>query len=115
MPAYLIALVEVTDAQAYAQYVLHSPRAIGRFGGRFIVRGSEPTALEGPAPDRRIVVVEFPSREAALAFYHSDEYRRVRALRERAGNGQFFVVDGSPPDQWQAALAASNALSLPGD
>lgn len=113
MPGYLIALIEVTDPERYREYVKHSPRAIGRFGGRFLVRGGAITALEGPAPERRIVVIEFPSREDALAFYGSDEYRKVRRLREGAGRGQFFVVDGYPGGDWQAALAASNALSLP--
>ena len=97
MPAYLIARVDVTDWNQYREYTKATPAAIERFGGKFIVRGGELVTLEGPPETRRVVIIEFPSLERAKAFYHSEEYTRVRKLREGAATGQFFAIDGYAP------------------
>ena len=114
MTAYIIARVEVRDWDRYRDYMKHTPRVIARFGGQFIVRGAEIHTFEGPPETRRIVVIEFPSLEQAKAFYASDEYGAVKALREGAGEGQFMAMDGFDPAAWAEMLAASQALDPPG-
>lgn len=94
MPGYLIARIAVTDLEQYREYMKASPGAIEEAGGRFLARGGEITTLEGPEETHRIVLVEFPTAEAARAFYHSDRYTAIRRLREGAATGQFIVVAG---------------------
>ncbi len=67
---------------------------IAKFGGRFIARGGRTATLEGPEETCRVVLIEFPSFERASAFYHSDEYKQVKQLREGAANGTFILVEG---------------------
>ena len=112
MVAYMIALVDVTDPDRYANYTKHTARIIDRFGGRFIARGGIVTMLEGDPETRRVVIVEFPSRQAALDFYDSDEYGLARA--ERAGAAQFqgFIVDEMPEADWLAAVEAAKQHSF---
>jgi uncharacterized protein (DUF1330 family) len=110
MTAYLIARVNVTDAEKYREYVKHTPRVVALHGGRFIVRAMESVTLEGPEQKLRTVVMEFPSLEHARAFYHSPEYAPVKALRAGAGDAQLIAVEGYPRAEWEAALAASEAL-----
>jgi uncharacterized protein (DUF1330 family) len=50
--------------------------------------------LEGSADNRRVVLVEFPSMEAARAFYNSPEYQQAKAIREPASAAQFVIVQG---------------------
>ncbi len=59
MPAYVIARVKVTDPDQYGKYRAVTPGAVAEFGGKFIVRGGEMETLEGPAEDRRVVIIEF--------------------------------------------------------
>ncbi len=99
MPAYIIARVDVTDWDRYREYTKATPAAIEHFGGRFIVRGGEMITLEGPEETRRLVVIEFPSLERAKEFFQSEEYSRVKKLREGAATGQFVVIDGYPGTQ----------------
>ena len=94
MPAYIIVRVQVTDWERYRQYTKATPTVIEKFGGRFIVRGGETTALEGPPETARLVVIEFPSLDQAKAFYGSEEYSQVKKLREGAATGQFLAVEG---------------------
>jgi uncharacterized protein (DUF1330 family) len=94
MPAYIIGRVHVTDWSRYAEYMKVSPGVIAQFGGRFLARGGESRTLEGAPETDRVVLIEFPTFEAANQFYHSEEYRQIKALREGAATAHFFVMDG---------------------
>ena len=52
--------------------------------------------LEGQWQPQRVVVVEFPSFEAAQAFYDSESYRKARAAREGLAEFDMLVVEGLP-------------------
>ena len=58
------------------------------------MRGGDVTALEGEPPDGRVVLLEFRSVEAALAWYHGDAYAQARALRAQVARARMYVVDG---------------------
>ena len=82
MAAIVVAQVKVTDPAAYENYKPLAKEAIEAFGGRYHVRGSMPIALEGDAPDRRFVIVEFDSVEQAKACYNSAIYLKAREARD---------------------------------
>ena len=112
MSAYMIARIKVTDPSQYSEYLKHTPRVIDEHGGRFIARSAEVQTLEGETETRRVVVIEFPSVEAAEGFYNSDAYGLAKALREGAADGQFIIVDEMSDEAWQSALSASQELSF---
>ncbi len=97
MPAYIVALIEVTDPTRYAEYVKATPAAIARFGGRFLARAGRTETLEGPEEKRRVIIIEFPSLDQAKAFYDSAEYQQVRELRRDAAIGTLILIEGSAP------------------
>jgi uncharacterized protein (DUF1330 family) len=94
MPAYLVADVDVHDPERYAEYVRLASGTVDEHGGRYLVRGGETEALEGDWSPRRLIVIEFPSRAAARAWYDSPRYREARAVRQSCSRGDFVVVDG---------------------
>jgi uncharacterized protein (DUF1330 family) len=49
--------------------------------------------LEGAAMES-VVITEFPSIEAARAWYESPAYREVRRLRHLAADYRAFIVEG---------------------
>jgi uncharacterized protein (DUF1330 family) len=94
MAAYVIAQVEVTDAQTFEQYRREVPATLAPFGGRFIVRGGDSVTLEGDWQPKRLVVLEFPDRAAAKAWWDSEVYAAPKALRQRSARTQLLIVDG---------------------
>ena len=64
-------------------------------GGRFLVRGAALTVQEGEWPHPRLVVIEFPSREAAEGWYQSPAYQQLMPLRLRSTVGNLVIVDGA--------------------
>ena len=94
MAAYLLVDCEVTDPARYDAYKSLAAVAIARHGGRYLVRGGETVVLEGDWTPRRVVVVEFPTLDAARGFYDSSDYRAARDAREGAANMQMVAVAG---------------------
>jgi uncharacterized protein (DUF1330 family) len=95
MTAYVIFEGEVTDPVRYEEYKPRAAASIAAAAGRYLVRGGEIEVLEGDAPAGRTVVLEFPTRQAAVDWYRGEEYAAVRPLREGAATvARMYVVDG---------------------
>ena len=91
----IIAYVDVTDPQQYEQYKVLSSRAMQAHGAEVLVRGGKTEPLEGEWAPARVVVLKFPSYEAAKAFYASEEYLAARQSREHAAKMNMIVVEGT--------------------
>jgi uncharacterized protein (DUF1330 family) len=94
VPAYVIYQGEVTDPQRYEEYKTQASASILAAGGRYVVRAGDIEALEGEPPPGRTVVLEFPDRDAAVAWYRGARYTEARKLRHGAAVARMYVVDG---------------------
>lgn len=94
MSAYIVVSVEITDPIRYEDYRKTVLPTIEAYGGRFLVRGGKMEVLEGSRPQRRIVIVEFPSSERARAWWHSPEYAAPKALRQATSHTEMILVEG---------------------
>jgi uncharacterized protein (DUF1330 family) len=90
----VISRVAIRDAEVMERYVAQAPATVAEFGARYLVRANAASALEGSWDDDRIVVPGFPTREAALAWYHSPRYRDLRDLRWSAATAAILLADG---------------------
>jgi uncharacterized protein (DUF1330 family) len=97
MKAYVIAAETVNGEAMFDAYRKEVPATLVPFGGSFIARGGRLTTLEGEWPHPRLVVIEFPSRDAAEAWYASEAYKKIISLRHKSSVGNLLViVDGAP-------------------
>ena len=96
MSAYLICMVRVDDVDTYKKYTARTPALIEKHGGRFLVRGGAVEAIEGEPFHDRLVVLEFPSKEAVHEFYQSPEYQEVLKIRHASSNSRFLLAEGTP-------------------
>jgi len=92
--AYIIANVSVTNPQQYEEYKKWSSAAMQAHGAEVCVRGGKVEVLEGDWSPERLVVLKFPSVEAARRFNESPEYGRARAARQGAAVMRMVVVEG---------------------
>ncbi len=96
--AYVISAVEgFEDEATVRRYAELTGPAVEHFGGRFIVSNAGPVVAEGESPSNHLSIAEFPSIEAAMAWYDSPEYAEARALTPAAFRGRtlMFVEGGS--------------------
>ena len=94
MAAYVIAEIDITNPEGYKAYTQAVPATIARYGGRFIVRGGAAEVLEGDWPPLRRVILEFPSADAARAWWDSPEYEKPRAMRRANSTGRLILLEG---------------------
>lgn len=98
MVAYVVVDAEVLDPAKYEEYRKIAPQAIAKYGGRYLARGGQTAILEGDWRPNRMIILEFPSVEAARSFYTSVEYTAARRARGGAVKMDMIIVDGVPPD-----------------
>jgi uncharacterized protein (DUF1330 family) len=95
MKYYSIAEIDVTDQSWVAVYIRDVTPMVERAGGRYLARTSKLEKIEGERPRPQIaLVIEWPSREAAVAFYESAEYRPYRESRLAGATNRFLLVAG---------------------
>ena len=94
MAAYVIVNIEINDAQQYEVYKSMAPESIEAYGGKYIVRGGPIDILEGRWTPRRVVILEFPDKRAALNWWNSSEYADAKAMRNACAYSELVVVEG---------------------
>lgn len=92
--AYIIANVRVTDPVQYEEYRKWSSAAMQAYNAEVCVRGGKVEVLEGDWTPERVVILKFPSIDAAKVFYDSPEYRQGRAARANAAVMRMVLVEG---------------------
>jgi uncharacterized protein (DUF1330 family) len=93
MPAYIVVNATITDPALLDEYVAAAGATLGNHQVKPLVVTNEAEVLEGDAGER-VVVLEFPSRDAALAWYRSPEYQAVIGKRLNSTKGFLTLVDG---------------------
>ena len=95
MKYYCVAELNITDQSWLPDYVKHVTEMIERRGGRYLARTPNIEKLEGERPSPQIfLLLEWPSRDAAMAFYESDEYKPYRQSRQRGASNELLLVAG---------------------
>lgn len=98
MTAYAVAhLRRVALGPPIAEYLERIDATLAPFGGRFLVHGGDRTVLEGSWPGD-LVVIAFPDRARACAWYGSEAYQRILPLRTRNAEGDVILVPGVGED-----------------
>jgi len=98
MAAYVIFDVGPSDRDALKPYLEKAFDTLVPYGGKVIARTSnieirEATHGQGWRPTR-ILIIEFPSVDAARSWYDSPEYQEILPIRLRASKDNMVIVDG---------------------
>lgn len=98
MKAYGVAVLKSVDlGPEIIGYLEGIDATLAPFGGRFLIHGDPPERLEGSwAGD--LIVIEFPNRASARAWYASSAYQAILPLRTRNSIGDVILIDGVSAD-----------------
>ena len=118
MVAHIISVTkQYPDPRTMGPFGQGVEETLARYGGRYqsALRHRVAT-LEGDwHPPKGVVILEFPSYEQALAWYHSPEYAPLRELLMATGRFDVILVDGMsdadpgigrPHDAWKSERIA---------
>ena len=93
MKALMIIQASITDLEKFKTYSMKAPSLIKQFGGKYICMRTESEQLEGKLDDRKIVISEWSSMDAARKFWHSQEYQDLKELRKDAATINVYIIE----------------------
>ena len=93
MAGYLIANYRITNPETYEAYPPAVMPTLNAHGGEVLVADYASEPIEGE-PSSVTVVVRFPSKESARAWYDSPEYQKIIHLRTDNSEGIVVFADG---------------------
>ncbi len=86
--------LEVTDPAALETYKNSVGPVVAKYGGRYRVLGGAMTAFEGSWQPRYPVIIEFDDADKARAWYNSEDYSALKALRQSAVVCNAVLIEG---------------------
>ena len=98
MNAYLVLDFSVNDPENFREYMMNIPAFIEKYEGFYIVKGGNPTNVEGDWNPERFVIIEFPSRDKANEFLEDPECRKLLEVRINSTTSKMILVDGVSPE-----------------
>lgn len=90
---YWVVFADVLDPEGYKAYVAENAVAFRKYDAHFLVRAGKRDPAEGN-PRSRVVVIEFPSFQAAQDCYRSPEYVAAMALRQGMSVMDLAITEG---------------------
>ena len=90
----IVNIVRIRDRQKFNEYVVGHIPTVEKFGGKFLVKGVPGEVLEGSWESNLIVVHEFPSTQHFKDWYHSEEYRPWKVLRQSSADVNVILTEG---------------------
>jgi len=91
---WVVAYHEVKNQEAWQAYAKLASPAIERAGGKYLARGN-PSQVHEAGLNQRVVLIEFPSLQAAIACHDGKPYEE--ALKHLAGGAvkrDLRIVEG---------------------
>jgi uncharacterized protein (DUF1330 family) len=99
MAVYLIARFTIHDRASYDQYDAAFMDVFAKFDGKLLSVDEAPVVMEGAFDFTRSVLIEFPTKAAAMAWATSPEYRAIAKHRIEGSTGEVIMVqsfEGAP-------------------
>jgi uncharacterized protein (DUF1330 family) len=95
-PTYVVVdISKVTDPEGFKALGPKAGPAMAAFGGKYVIRTENITAVDGTPPNR-FVVIGFDSLEKAKAFWASPAQKEVDAIRMKTLQSRVFYAEGMP-------------------
>lgn len=90
----VLAVTPMTDTWV-ADYIGPANRLVAKHGGKYLARTATHEQLEGAAdPAALRIVIEWPTREAAVSFMNDPDYAPHLKARTKGSTSFHFLIDG---------------------
>ena len=95
MKYYSVLAVTPINEDWIPDYIDPANRLVAQYGGKYLARTSSHEQLEGERDDAALrIVIEWPSKEAAIGFMNDAEYAPHLKARTAGSRSFHFLVEG---------------------
>ena len=85
---------KIENVEILKKYAVKATPAIGKYSGKFLVRGGKNITLEGNQSPRT-VIVEFPTFSDAEKCYNSNEYQEALSILKGSVKRNLQIIEGT--------------------
>ena len=89
---WIVCYKSISNQDKFAAYAKLAPAAIQAMGGKFVARGPAAQVYESGIKNR-VVVIEFPSLEKAIAAHDSPAYKEALKALDGAADRDMRIVE----------------------
>ncbi|WP_299571097.1 DUF1330 domain-containing protein [uncultured Shewanella sp.] len=94
MTYYSVLAVTPTNEDWIPDYIAPANKLVAQYGGKYIARTSNHERLEGQGEDAALrIIIEWPSRQAALDFMKDPEYVPHLKARTAGSISEHFLIE----------------------
>ena len=95
MSCYMVIAAKIHERDRFISgYGQEAAKLVAKFGGEYIFVAPGATLLEGNLSGyTSMALSKWPNRDAAMAFWQSDEYAEVKKLRDGLADVEVLLVD----------------------
>ncbi|MUJ36952.1 DUF1330 domain-containing protein [Aliivibrio fischeri] len=95
MTFYSVLEVTPTEQDWVADYIGPANKLVTQYGGKYIARTSSHERLEGNGENAALrIIIEWPSKQAAINFMNDDEYAPHLKARTAGSISHHFLIEG---------------------
>ncbi|MFB9888066.1 DUF1330 domain-containing protein [Balneatrix alpica] len=95
MAYYSVLEVTPTRDAWIPDYLEPANRLVAQYGGKYLARTANHQRLEGEGPAVALrIVIEWPSKEAAIGFMQDEQYRPHLQARTAGSISHHFLIEG---------------------
>ncbi len=95
MVYYSVLAVTPTKEDWIPDYLPTATALVAKHGGKYLARTSSHERLEGDGEEAALrIILEWPSKEAAVAFMNDPEYMPHLQARTAGSNSYHFLIEG---------------------
>ena len=93
MSAYVIIHATIKDLEKVKEYAAIAGPTVAAAGGDFVSAGAGADVEVGKHGYDRAIVIKFPDKATAQAWYNSDDYQAAVPIRKEAMDAVFILAD----------------------
>lgn len=95
MSCYVWVEITIQDKASLVEYMREVPKIIQKYNGKYLVRGGPVSVLEGTIGEHPTkILIEFPDKDSAIAWYESPEYKVIHHIRTDNSSCNFMFLAG---------------------
>ncbi|GJM45618.1 MAG: hypothetical protein DHS20C21_24600 [Gemmatimonadota bacterium] len=96
MTCYSVLAVTPTSENWIPGYTGAASKLVAKHGGKYLARTASHERLEGGGDDDALrVIIEWPSREAAIAFMQDPDYIPLLEARTAGSDSRHVLIEGT--------------------
>ena len=91
MPAYVVVRFNPKDKEKLQQYGAAAPATLAKYSGEALIKGQS-ELLHGESKFQMQLILAFPNKQDASAWYNSAEYQALIPIRDLGMDAQFQLI-----------------------